>query len=207
MTDKLKFDPYNLIITGVGGQGNVMASRVLGKILSNNGYTITIGETFGVSQRGGSVMSHLRISSDSVLSPQVAKGRAHMIVALEPTEALRVLADYGNDKVKVICNNRPIYSVGVISGEQAYPEKDQIQGWIRELSAESWFLDATDEALKRMNNPIFGNIILMGALAATNSIPLDRNDFEAVISESLSKEKVEINMEAYDLGSSMIAEV
>ena len=129
MSNQLKYDPFNLIITGVGGQGNVMASRVLGNILSKKGYTITIGETFGASQRGGSVMSHLRISSDTCFSPQIPKNQAHMIIALEPTEALRVLAGYGNAEVKVLCNKRPIHSVGVISGEQNYPELSHCRSW------------------------------------------------------------------------------
>lgn len=205
MKDRMQYDPYNLIITGVGGQGNVMASRVLGNIFSDAGYTVTIGETFGASQRGGSVMSHLRISSDRALSPQIGKGQAHLIIALEPTEALRVLADYGNEKVKVLCNNRPIYCGAVISGEKTYPEPEQLQEWIREFSGNAWFIDATDEALNRMKNPIFSNIIMLGALAATESIPLERDDFAAVISKSLPESKVEINLEAYDVGYSMIA--
>lgn len=204
MTDTLGYDPYNLIITGVGGQGNVMASRVLGNILSMKGYTVTIGETFGASQRGGSVMSHLRISSRGSFSPQVAKNRAHMIVALEPTEAIRVLAQYGNDNVGVLCNMRPIYSVGVISGEQDYPEESRIREWIGELSAQTWFIDATNTALEKMKNPIFGNIILLGALSATQTVPIDRDDFESVISKSVPNSKIDINMAAYDMGVEMI---
>jgi indolepyruvate ferredoxin oxidoreductase beta subunit len=74
----LPCDPYNVIITGVGGQGNVMASRVVGNILSRKNLNITIGETFGASQRGGSVMSHLRISSASYWSSlQYATGSRH----------------------------------------------------------------------------------------------------------------------------------
>ncbi|HLZ20134.1 MAG TPA: 2-oxoacid:acceptor oxidoreductase family protein, partial [Smithellaceae bacterium] len=73
----------NLILTGVGGQGNVLASRVLAGMLVDAGYVVTIGETFGMSQRGGSVMSHLRISPDSVRSPQIPRGAADVIVALE----------------------------------------------------------------------------------------------------------------------------
>jgi len=204
MTNKLEFDPFNLIITGVGGQGNVMASRVLGNILSKKGYTITIGETFGASQRGGSVMSHLRISSDTCFSPQIPKNQAHMIIALEPTEALRVLANYGNEDVKVLCNKRPIHSVGVISGEQTYPELSQIMEWVNELSGQAWFIDATDQALKKMKKPIFGNIILLGALAATDSVPFNREDFEEVITASMPKDKIQINMTAYDMGQKMI---
>ena len=101
-------DPYNLIITGVGGQGNVLASKLVGNMLTDKGYRVTIGETFGASQRGGSVMSHLRISAESVFSPQIPRGRAHLVVALEPTEALRVLGEYGNPGIKVITNTRPV---------------------------------------------------------------------------------------------------
>ena len=78
---ELSYDPYNVIITGVGGQGNVLASRVLGNMLSEKGLQVTIGETFGASQRGGSEMSHLRISAVSSWSPQIPKGKAHLVVA------------------------------------------------------------------------------------------------------------------------------
>lgn len=203
--EKLKYDPYNLIITGVGGQGNVMASRVLGNMLSRLGYMVTIGETFGASQRGGSVMSHLRISARDVLSPQIARGRAHMVIALEPTEAIRVLAQYGNADVKVLCNTRPIHSVGVISGEQDYPSAEDIEKWVNELSQRSWFINATDEAMARMKNPIFGNIMLLGALAGTSELPLSRDDFEATISESMPADKVRINMIAYDTGLALLS--
>jgi indolepyruvate ferredoxin oxidoreductase beta subunit len=166
---RLKNDPYNLIITGVGGQGNVLASRMVGDMLSQLGFYVTIGETFGASQRGGSVMSHLRISAASTFSPQIPRGRAHMIVALEPTEAIRVLRDYGNPEVAVLCNTRPIQSIGVISGEQKYPALKEIREWVRELSRSAWFIDATEEALK-LGNPIFGNIISVGALSTGSAL-------------------------------------
>ncbi len=202
--EKLSIDPFNLIITGVGGQGNVLASRVIGNMLSQHGYFVTIGETFGASQRGGSVMSHLRISASSSFSPQIAKGKAHMIVALEPTEALRVLGSYGNPEVKVLCNTRPIHSVGVISGEMEYPALSQIKEWLKDLTEKSWYIDATDEAMKQMKNPIFGNIMLVGALAGTNVLPLDRSDFETIISQSMPADKIEINMKAFDMGLEML---
>ncbi|MBU3916645.1 indolepyruvate oxidoreductase subunit beta [bacterium] len=202
--EKLSIDPFNLIITGVGGQGNVMASRVIGNMLSQQGYFVTIGETFGASQRGGSVMSHLRISAESSFSPQIAKGQAHMIVALEPTEALRVLGNYGNPRVNVLCNTRPIHSVGVISGESEYPAMSQIKEWLKDLTDKSWYIDATDEAMKQMKNPIFGNIMLVGALAGTNVLPLTRSSFETIISQSVPANKVEINMKAFDMGMEML---
>ena len=200
---RLSNDPYNLIITGVGGQGNVLASRMVGDMLSERGLYVTIGETFGASQRGGSVMSHLRISSESCFSPQIPKGRAHMIVALEPTEAIRVLKDYGNPEVKVLCNRRPIHSIGVISGEHTYPAMEDVEKWIRELSQVAWFIDATDGAIK-LGSPILGNMISVGALAATGVLPLDRAHFEAVLARKMSPDKVAVNLSAYDMGETMV---
>ncbi len=199
----LPFDPYNVIITGVGGQGNVMASRIVGNMLSRKGLSVTIGETFGASQRGGSVMSHLRISTGSSWSPQIPNGKCHLIISLEPTEAMRVLATYGNPNVKVLCNTRPIHAIGVISGEQQYPDLDEITSWVAELSEASWFLDATAKAME-LGNPILGNIMMIGAAAGIGALPLDRKDFEAAISETLTVDKQELNLKAYDMGVGMV---
>ena len=198
-TMELMHDPYNLIITGVGGQGNVLGSRMIGTMLSRNGYQITIGETFGASQRGGSVMSHMRISKTSNYSPQIPKGKAHMIVALEPLEAIRVLNEYGNPSVKAIVNTRPLHPAGVISGTVNYPSMESIRKWVSELSAKSWFLDSTEAAMK-LGNAIFGNIIMAGALSATGDLPLARSDFESIVSEQFSPDKAETNLKAFDIG-------
>ena len=199
----LPFDPYNIIITGVGGQGNVMASRVVGNMLSRKGLSVTIGETFGASQRGGSVMSHLRISTTSSWSPQIPRGKCHLVISLEPTEAMRVLTTYGNPNIRVLCNTRPIHAMGVISGEHQYPNLTDIKTWVAELSEASWFMDATAEAME-LGNPIFGNIMMIGAAAGIGALPLDRNDFEAVISEMLPAARQELNLKAFDIGVGMV---
>jgi len=199
----LTYDPYNVIITGVGGQGNVMASRILGNMLSRKGLSVTIGETFGASQRGGSVMSHLRISTGSSWSPQIPKGQGHLVISLEPTEALRVLVNYGNPFIKVLCNTRSIHAIGVISGEQQYPDLADIKAWVAELSEASWFMDATAKAME-LGNPILGNIMMIGAAAGIGSLPLDRKDFAAAISENLSADKQGLNLKAYDMGVGMV---
>lgn len=200
---KLSADPFNLVITGVGGQGNVMASRVLGNILMHKGYTVTIGETFGASQRGGSVMSHLRVSADKTWSPQIPKGRAHLIISLEPTEAVRVLADYGNPHIMTLCNTRPVHSIAVISGESSYPEEAEFKQWISDLSDKAWFLEATNVAMG-MGNPIFANIIMIGALSATDLLPVDAQTFESVLVAALGEDKVAVNCQAFQKGAEMI---
>ncbi|HUN54727.1 MAG TPA: indolepyruvate oxidoreductase subunit beta [Smithella sp.] len=196
-------DPTNIIITGVGGQGNVMASRVLAGMLVNAGYMVTIGETFGMSQRGGSVMSHLRLSSTSVLSPQIPQGRADIIIALEPVEALRVLVKYGNPDVAVLSNSRMVYPMGVITGDFTYPSLDDIKSMFEKIAAKSWIIDATSVAVD-LGNPVLSNIVMIGALAGTSLLPIDRDAFEKEITKSMSVGIRDINLAAFDSGMKML---
>jgi indolepyruvate ferredoxin oxidoreductase beta subunit len=203
MKRSLSKEPTNIIITGVGGQGNVMASRVLAGMLVSAGYIVTIGETFGMSQRGGSVMSHLRVSSTSVLSPQIPQGRADIIIALEPVEALRVLTKYGNPDVAVLANSRMAYPMGVITGEFTYPSLDEIRSMFSKLSAKSWMIDATSVAVE-LGNPVLSNIVMIGALAGALLLPIDRCAFEKEITKSMSADKRQINLKAFDAGMQML---
>jgi indolepyruvate ferredoxin oxidoreductase beta subunit len=201
----LPHDPYNLIITGVGGQGNVMTSRTIGAMLSAQGLFVTIGETFGASQRGGSVMSHLRVSTISSWSPQIPLGRAHMVVSMEPSETIRVLKDFGNRGVKVITNTRPFLPVGVISGQLNYPSDEEIRAWIGEMTDAAWFLNATEEGVK-IGAPVLGNIVMAGALAGSKDLPLPRDLFEGVTRERFSGETLAQNLTAFDVGYAAVAD-
>ena len=203
MKKQLLKEPVNVIITGVGGQGNVLASRVLAGMLVRAGYFVTIGETFGMSQRGGSVMSHLRISRESVLSPQIPQGRADVIVGLEPAEALRVLTRNGNPDVVALINSRIVYPIGVITGELSYPSLAEIESIFKKLTAQSWMIDATVAAVA-LGNPILSNIIMIGALAKTSLLPIDRRAFEKEITGNMATDKRQINLRAFDAGASMI---
>jgi indolepyruvate ferredoxin oxidoreductase, beta subunit len=199
----LSKDPTNIIITGVGGQGNVMASRVLAGMLVNAGFIVTIGETFGMSQRGGSVMSHLRVSSKSVLSPQIPQGRADIVIALEPVEALRVLTKYGNPDVAVLANSRMVYPMGVITGEFTYPTLDEVKSMFEKLAAKSWIIDVTSVAVE-LGNPVLSNIVMIGALVGTSLLPIDRRAFEKEITKSIPASKHQINLKAFDAGAKML---
>ncbi|MGA2526167.1 MAG: indolepyruvate oxidoreductase subunit beta [Smithellaceae bacterium] len=203
MKMSLAKNPMNIIITGVGGQGNVMASRVLAGMLVNAGYFVTIGETFGMSQRGGSVMSHLRVSSKSALSPQIPQGRADIIIALEPVEALRVLVKYGNPDVAVLSNSRVVYPIGVITGDFTYPSLDEIESALEKLTAHHWLIDATAAAVE-LGNPVLGNIVMIGALVNTAMLPIDCRAFEREITKDISADKHKLNLAAFDAGAKMI---
>jgi indolepyruvate ferredoxin oxidoreductase beta subunit len=173
-------------------------------MLVRKGFKVTIGETFGMSQRGGSVMSHIRVSSISVWSPQIPKGGADLIVAIEPIEAIRVLAGYGNRSVKAVVNLRSIYPISVITGEEEYPSTETIRATITALAAEARFLAATEEAI-RLGNPILGNIVMIGAVAGLGVLPIDRGLFERVIRDGMPAARVEDNIRAFAIGEASVS--
>jgi len=202
----LQKDPWNVIITGVGGQGNVLASQILGQILIQQGYSITIGETYGASQRGGSVMSHIRVSRTAQFSPLIPEGKCDLVLGLEPVEALRILAQYGNPGVMMLINTRPIYPIDVIAGNAAYPEISVVLKKIQRLSRRVWTLNATEIGLE-LGDPIFSNIVMLGALSATDLLPVHREGFQSVIQEMLPSHKLQLNMEAFDRGKAAVQEL
>ncbi len=199
----LSKDPYNIIITGVGGQGNVLASRLLGGLLVQKGFFVTIGETFGASQRGGSVMSHLRISAKTTASPQIPRGGADIIVSLEPAEALRVLAGYGNPATILLTNTHAIYPVGVIKGDLEYPPVEEMKDAVERKLPAAYFIDATGRAVS-LGNPILANIVMLGALGRLAVVPFDRKDFKEAMALRLPPEQLAINLKAFDEGFGMV---
>jgi indolepyruvate ferredoxin oxidoreductase beta subunit len=199
-------DPFNLIIGGVGGQGNVLASHILGQILVEREYVITIGETYGASQRGGAVMSHLRISARDQFSPLIPEGRCDLLVALEPVEALRILEPYGCPGVMTLINTRPIFPMDVIAGNANYPEVSEVIAMIRELSSKVWVINATEIALE-LGDPVFSNMAMLGALCATGMLPIDRQGFDAAIRELLPPHRLSENLNAFDRGAGAVREL
>jgi indolepyruvate ferredoxin oxidoreductase beta subunit len=198
-------DPFNVIIGGVGGQGNVLASQILGEMLVSQGYVITIGETYGASQRGGAVMSHLRVSTRDQFSPLIPEGQCDLLVALEPVEGLRILDYYGNPRVMSLLNTRPIHPMDVISGNAAYPEVSEVIAKIKELSRRVWTLNATEVALE-MGDPIFSNIVMLGALCAIEVLPINQQGFELVIKDLLPSRTLDENMKAFNRGREVVQE-
>ncbi len=196
-------DSYNVIITGVGGQGNVLSSQLVGQAFVAKGYFATIGETYGASQRGGSVMSHIRISAAKQLSPLIPKGKAEIVVALEPVEALRILTQYGNRESVVLVNTRPIYPVDVTSGNEKYPETAEIRRSLEGLSRKVYYLQATEKAMQ-MGSPILGNMIMLGALLGIGLLPLTAEEFRQTLANNFKAKRLETNLQALEEGGKMV---
>lgn len=192
-------DPINLIITGIGGQGNILISKLLGDTLQEEGYWITIGETYGASQRGGSVASHVRISREALYSPITLQGTADIILSLEPVEALRILATYGSPKTYVVTNVRPVYPMAVAIGEAEYPAIERIKQAIGELSQEAFYLNASEIAIG-LGAPLLTNMVMAGALVGSRLLPLNEEQFERQLGVNFQAEKLALNLKAFKLG-------
>jgi len=195
-------DPLNLIITGVGGQGNVLASQILGRAAALKGLRVTIGETFGLSQRGGPVMSHIRLSGTKNPGPLIPPNMAHIIIGLEPLETLRILMEYGNEETILIANSRPIYPLNVIAGEVEYPAQEWIRGVLSQSGARLFWLEATRMAVDS-GGPIMLNMIMLGALCALKDFPVDIGDIKDVLKVFFPESRLKQNYDALDTGGGL----
>ena len=201
-----KKDPLNLIITGIGGQGNILISKLLGDAMLEEGYQVTIGETYGASQRGGSVASHVRISKDSDSGPITPRGAADIILSLEPVEALRMLATYGNPDTHVITNVRPVHPMAVAIGEAEYPRLQSLKQAIGELSRRALYIDASQIAID-LGAPLLTNMIMLGSLVGSGFLRLDREKVERQLEMVFQTDKLALNLNAFRLGLEEIKKV
>ncbi len=189
----------NLVIAGVGGQGNVVASELLASALSAHGYRVSVGETFGASQRGGSVMSHVRAARDATPGPLVPKGLMDIVVAFEPLEALRILADYGRETTRVLVNPRPVYPLAVQAGEATYPDPDDLVATLRRLAAEVLVVESTELA-RQAGEVRAQNLALLGALAGSGWLPVEPATLDALLADRFADEVLRVNRAAFRLG-------
>ncbi|EFK09058.1 putative indolepyruvate ferredoxin oxidoreductase, beta subunit [delta proteobacterium NaphS2] len=196
-------DPMNVIICGVGGQGNVLASLILGRYFVDQGMKVTIGETYGVSQRGGAVMSQLRISKTRQPAPLMPSSRADLIVALEPVEGLRMLGQFGNPTVTVLSNTRPWLPMSVLAGEHEYPEVSLVLDRMGRFSEALWKVDATEIALG-LGSAILANIVMLGALQASVLLPLEETAMRRTLEASLPPKRLEQNLQAFSQGQEAV---
>jgi indolepyruvate ferredoxin oxidoreductase beta subunit len=196
-------DPINIIICGVGGQGNILASELLASALVEKGYFITVGETYGASQRGGSVMSHVRISARRSYGALIPLGEADVIVGFEPIETLRVVRDYGHAQTKVIFDPRPNYPLGVLIGESVYPSIAEIEEELKSRCQSVVKLEATSMA-QAAGNSQAANILLMGALTALDEVPLQADDYDEILQQRFQGEILEMNRTVFRQGYGLI---
>lgn len=182
----------NIMIVGVGGQGTLLTSRILGKLAINAGYDVKLSEVHGMAQRGGSVVTFVRYG-DKVNEPIVEEGQADVLIAFERLEALRYLHFLKKDGV-VIVNDWRFDPITVVTGVAAYPEdvietlKEKRRAIVVEATAES----------KKLGAPKAFNIIVLGA--AARHMGFEKEDWLRVIETTVPPKTIEVNKQAFEIG-------
>ena len=200
----LKFDPLNIVICGIGGQGNVLASEVVGSAMNDRGCRVAVGETYGASQRGGSVMSHVRVSADKEMCVLIPSGEAHIIIGFEPLETLRMARKYAGPDTMIVYDPRPVYPLGVLQGIQTYPAMEDITEEIRSLSAAAYAVPAADIAME-VGDSRSANIALLGAFTQLPDSPLSREDLEKILTQRFRGAVLELNRKAFAMGCEAVS--
>ena len=183
----------NVMIVGVGGQGSLLASKLLGYLLLNQGYDVKVSEVHGMSQRGGSVVTYVRYG-EKVYSPIIDKGEADFIVSFEKLEAARYAAFLKKDG-KIIVNSQEIEPMPVITGAAVYPH-EALDG-LAAAGLDVDCIDALTPALEAGSSKAV-NIVLMGRLS--KSLPIEEEKWIEAIQQTVAPKFVEMNVKAFKLG-------
>ncbi|WP_456365931.1 indolepyruvate oxidoreductase subunit beta [Thermococcus sp.] len=189
---------YNIVITGVGGQGILTAANLLGWAALRADYKVRVGEVHGMSQRFGSVIAYVRFGED-VYGAMVPEGKADVILSFEPVEALRYI-NYLKKGGLVFTNARPIPPVQVSMGLATYPTLEEMRKIIEEDFGGKFMAFDAEELALRAGNIITTNVVLIGALTQTPGFPLSAEHVRDVIKVSVPPKTIEVNMRAFDLG-------
>lgn len=183
----------NIMIVGVGGQGTLLASKLLGRLLLSRGYDVKVSEVHGMSQRGGSVVTYVRWG-DRVYSPIIDKGQADCILSFELLEAARY-TEYLKPGGRIIVNSQQINPMPVVAGVAAYPEnlKEKLKNLGNEVDA----LDALALAEEAGSSKAV-NLVLMGRLA--KYFDFTQEEWQEAIEQSVPPKFLEMNRKAFRLG-------
>jgi indolepyruvate ferredoxin oxidoreductase beta subunit len=191
-----------LVFIAVGGQGNLLASRLLGEAALSAGIPAVVSEIHGMAQRGGIVESAVLLGN--VTSPIVSNAEADVLIGFEPVETLRALGKCSKDTV-IITNTHPLPPFTVAVGQGVYPPLDEIVGLIRSRANNVIAFDADDLAAQA-GNPLSLNMVMLGALIGSGTISLSADTMKKAISGSTKQAFLESNLKAFDLGMKSTAQ-
>lgn len=184
----------SIFITGVGGQGTILAGKVISNALVKSGFDVKMSELHGMSQRGGSVTSQIRFG-DKVYTPIIEKGKADVLLAFEKLEAMRNIAYLSKDGTLIV-NDFQLPPLQTIVGKQKYPSKEMFEDLKNKV--QSLKIINAAEIAKRNGNIRTQNIVLVGCLIKV--LNLDKSIFEETIKEIVSEKFVKVNLKSLDDG-------
>lgn len=192
----------NCLIAGVGGQGTVLASRLLAQAALNQGLTVLTAETIGMAQRGGSVVSHVRIG-DGVCSPLISQQTADLIIGFEPAEAVRCL-HYLKPGGTVLVNTRAIRPVTASLSSLPYDSQDML-AYLRLKVSRLIELDG-DELTRGCGTAKVLNVALLGAAVAAGSLPLTLQQLDDAVRSLVPARLLDLNLQAVQIGAAAVGE-
>ncbi|MCI7469109.1 MAG: indolepyruvate oxidoreductase subunit beta [Lachnospiraceae bacterium] len=187
----------SIILCGVGGQGTILASKLIAAAAMKRGMHVETAETIGMAQRGGSVFSHVKIG-DGINGPLIGKGQADLIIAFEPGEAVRQLPFLKKDGA-VVVSRRPVEPVSAMIGIAEYNDQAQIDYLKKEVA--NLTVIETDEALEKIGNSKVLNVLLLGAAVRSGELGLETDDIETAIHDRLPEKLWEVNERALNYGN------
>ncbi len=190
-----------LIVVAVGGQGNLLASKVLGEAALLDGVPVRMSEIHGMAQRGGVVESSI-VFGDAK-STIISDGEADILLGFEPSEVVRAMGRC-NPRTRVVTNTAPLRPFTVAIGQGIYPDVDEMMSLVRERVASLIAIDALALA-RQAGSPMTMNIVLVGALIASKFLELSRESVEKAITLRAKKAFVEMNLNAFHLGEKAVA--
>ena len=185
----------SIVLCGVGGQGTILASKLLAAAAMSKGLPVKTAETIGMAQRGGSVFSHVRIG-DGVASPLIGRGRADLIIAFEPAEAVRQLP-YLREGGTVVVSTRPIIPVSATIGGPVY-DLAAVMAYLREQVGEKLVVVDANAAAEALGSAKCLNVVLLGAAVRTRVLALTADDIRSAIAARLPERFHELNFRALD---------
>jgi indolepyruvate ferredoxin oxidoreductase beta subunit len=187
----------NIIICGVGGQGVVLVSELLGNAAVRGKVAVKGSEVLGMAQRGGSVFSNLRLGSGAI-APMTPEGKCDVLIAVEPSEALRNINYLAKNSV-VVLNTTTVLPYTVYLGKSGYPTQDQIIGKLKKVTDRIITMDASGLA-KEAGSLQAANVVMLGALFGTGLLPIKEETAKEAILSRFKGKVGDINIKAFDLG-------
>ena len=190
---------FNIIVAGVGGQGSITLMNIIAEAALKEGYDVKTSELHGLAQRGGSVPCHIRFG-DKIYSSLVMQGEAHLIIAMEPIEALRACY-FGSKENKTIflVNNYRIIPLSVPILKLKYPSLEEIKENLRNFSSQVILLNAAEKVKKVTGNIVMSNIYLLGYAIAKGLLPLKKEHLLKSLEENVPKKYLEENRKVFEL--------
>jgi len=187
---------YNIYISGVGGQGIIKTSTVIGEAAMKSGLPVVMSEVHGMAQRGGSVSTELKVGD--AYSPIIEYGSADLLISFEPVEALRAIPKI-NKETYVIVNKSPIYPFNLRESEVSYPGISEIIDELRKKSLKVFCLDA-DKIARESGHPLSMNMVMLGGAVAVNGFPLKKEAVLRSMNANLPEKSLDINLKAFENG-------